>query len=868
MLRLRVLGGFALEDSSGNAVPSLPRRRAEGVLAVLAVCGDLGCTRERLVALLWPESDEAHSRHGLRDALHTIRRVLGPGAVPAGSRLLRLDPAVVDSDVLSFRQALGAGRYADAVRLYAGPLLEGFHVDAAPELEHWLDGERARLSRDYVEALEHLAAMAERDGGWGRAAAWWARAVQHDPLNSHLVVRHVRALAAMGDRANAIKAADVHARRLREEFDLEPDREVLAKVARIRKGGGPTPPAAPRGSFGLPEGGPSAADDSPSNPEPPAPTGGVRPAHGRRLRWTVGAAAVLLLAGVLALGRWLSARAEGARRPRSALAVLPFENLSADPSRAYFAGGLHDELLARLGKVSSLTIVGRRSVSGYEHTSKSLRQIAEELGVGSIVEGSIQVVGNRVRVVVELLDPRNDRQLWANVYDRSLGDVLTVQGDIAREIVGAVGATLTPAEAGAIAAAPTRNAEAYQFFLQGLDYQRRPGLLRRNFEIAQQLYERALALDPAFALGHAELSSVHWGLYELRYDRTAARLEMARREAETALRLAPDLPQAHLAAGLTTYLVRGDQRAALDEFDLGLRGAPNDAELWAWIGRVHRNLGNWDSASIAFDHARKLDPRDADLFVSIGNTLHYLHRYREAIEAYRHALLLAPDLVQPHLSLAWSYVLWKGELDTVRAVLQGLPLDADPGGGGNAVGGQRLAELLWERRPDSILSLLHVMPPAGSESALLVALTQILRRDTAAARAAFDAAASSLTLAERQHPGDWTVHGHRGLALAGLGRRMEALQEADWLERSDAYRNDRYDSGPAQVRARILVRVGEADAALAEIERLLSGPSLLSVGELRLSPEYDPIRQDPRFQALLVKYADHGSRAPGSTIAQ
>jgi DNA-binding SARP family transcriptional activator len=234
LVTLRWLGGFALDGPSGAAAPALPKRRAEAVLAVLAVCGDLGCSRERLLALLWPESDEATARHGVRDALHIIRRALGPGAVPSAGRLLRLDPAVVASDVLSFTQALATDRAADAVRLYGGPLLDGFHVDDAVEFERWLDGERARLAREYGEALKRLAAAAERAGAWDEAAGWWARAVEHDPVNSHLVLQQVRVLAGTGDRANAIRVAEGHARRLREEFDLEP----TARSSRWWRGSG------------------------------------------------------------------------------------------------------------------------------------------------------------------------------------------------------------------------------------------------------------------------------------------------------------------------------------------------------------------------------------------------------------------------------------------------------------------------------------------------------------------------------------------------------------------------------------------------------------------------------------------------------
>jgi TolB-like protein/DNA-binding SARP family transcriptional activator/Flp pilus assembly protein TadD len=857
-----VLGGFALDGASGAAAPVFPKRRAEAVLAVLAVSGDLGCTRERLLALLWPESDEASARHGLRDALHVIRRSLGPGAVPSAGRLLRLDPTVVASDVLQFSQALASNRPADAVRLYAGPLLDGFHADDAPEFERWLDGERARLAREYVEALKQLASAAEAAGEWGEAGGWWARAVEHDPVNSHLVLQQMRMLAAVGDRANAIKAAEGHVRRLREEFDLEPDREILATIERIRRGELSAMPA------GLPRTVPPTElpaepqplrEESPSRPEIPS----TQPRSGRIPRWAPWAAAAvaLVVGGAYAAGRLPGTRIE-AGAPRTAIAVLPFRNLSEDTSHAYVARGLHDELLTQLVKVASLRVIGRASVGGYEETSKSLRQIGEELAVGSIVEAGVQVDGNRLRVTVQLLDPVSQAHLWADRYDRTLDDAFAVQSDIAQRIVAAVGATLTRAEGGAIAAQPTQVAGAYEFYLQGLAYHRRPGFLLENFLVAQQLYERALTLDPDFALAHAALASVHVAMHKLRYDRSTTRLEVAQREAERALALVPDLPQAHLASAGVLYHLGGRYREALDEVRLGLRGAPNDPEMWGWMGVTQLSLGNWDSAVAAFEHARRLDPRDANLSQLIGDTYHFLRRYPEAIEAYRHTSAFAPDLVQPRLSLGWSYFLWQGELDTLRRILREQPLEVDPGWGGGSLEHQRLILLLWERRPDSVLSLLRAMPPAPTTNAeavvtraLVASEAHRLRGDTTAARAGFGSVADLLS-EDRTNPEDVVTRIGRGIALASLGRRSGALREVQWLERFEAQRQDRHDSGPLYWRARILARLGETDAALTLIERLLAGPSLFSVHELRLNPDFDPIRSDPRYQALLRKYAE------------
>ncbi len=858
MFRLRLLGGLSLEGPSGTVLPPLSQRRAEAVLAVLAVCGNLGCTRERLLALLWPESDDARSRHGLRDSLHAIRRGLDPSAVPSGTELLRLDPTVVGSDVASFAEALGASRYADAVRAYGGPLLDGFHLDDAAEFEHWLDGERTRLAREYVEALKHLAMAAEGAGLWDQAVGWWARAVEHDPLNSHVVLQHVRALAATGDRANAIKAADLHARRLRDELDLEPDPEILAGIERIRRG---EMPSAMGSEQRLAPASEKSGSSDGRTPEPTPQTVVVK-RRSRRTLWSAAGAVVVVLVGALGVARWLRAGAAVARPSRTSIAVMPFRNLSADSSHAYFAGGLHDELLTQLARVASLKVIGRTSTRGYEETSKQPGQIGEELGVGSIVEASVQVDGSRLRVTVQLLDPVSRATLWAESYDRTLDDAFAVQSDIAQRIVAALGATLTSAEAGVISAPPTQSSEAYRLYLQGLDYFRRPGLLRQNFDLAEQFYERALALDSLFAEAHAALARNQLSKWNRGYDGRPARLEQARHEADVAIRLDPNLPQAHLAIALARYDSRGAFRESGEELKLGLRGAPSDPDLWASMGSVQRSLGNWDSAVVALDRARRLDPRNMHALQSLGDLYHFLHRYGEAIELYRLELALTPDMVQPHLSLAWSYILWKGQLDTLRSVLRKLPLDGDPGSGGGPIVGNHLALLLLERHPDSILALLRAMPKEAGASegdvlfrAYFTAQAYFLLGDTAAARAATDTSQVLLDAAERARPDDWDVHSGRGEVLANHGRRAEAAREVAWLAHADESRHDRYMDGEG-VLAGILVRAGEFDAALPYIEQQLASPSSGSVNLMRLDPRFDPIRRDPRFQALLAKYAN------------
>jgi serine/threonine protein kinase/tetratricopeptide (TPR) repeat protein len=583
----------------------------------------------------------------------------------------------------------------------------------------------------------------------------------------------------------------------------------------------------------------------------------------RRLAVLLGVAAIAVAGAMLLMraSRPASAPAKPAHA-RSEIAVLPFQNLNAEKSHAYFASGLHEELLTQLAKVAALKVISRTSVMGYQETTKPLKAIALELGVGSIMEGSVQVVGERLRVNVQLIDAATDEHLWAERYDRTLDDVFAIESEVAQHIVAAVGAALSSAEQGRLAAAPTTNAEAYRLYLQGGEYYARPGFLRQDRVAAELLYERALALDPNFALAHAAMSLVQGQIYTMRYDPSEARAARQRHEAETALRLAPDLPQAHGAMGRAHYQGRRDYRGALDEWAIALEGLPNDAELWFWIGAAHRRLGNWSEVLAAFERATQLNPRDANLFAALGGpTYRLLHRYADAVREFDRALSLAPDLHNAAIDRAWAYVCWHGQLDILRDVLSRLPQDAQLTFAGN-VAAQRAALLLWERKADSLLEMPQVArgDDFGSEfsylpGSLYAAWAHQLRGDREAARAAFDAARVRLDSALKEFPEDWRFHAGRGIALAGLGRRDEAREEARWLQQSVIYHEDAMEgTRVAEDRARILAQAGDADAALDEIERLLAGPSDLSVHTLRLDPRWDPIRDHPRFAALLAKY--------------
>jgi TolB-like protein/DNA-binding SARP family transcriptional activator/Flp pilus assembly protein TadD len=857
MLTLRAFGALDLRDAEGaplGTVLAQTKRVALLAYLLLARPGEFH-RRDSLLALFWPETDQERGRKALSQALSFLRKEVGEEVVVTrGVEEVGVDFTKVRCDVLAFREALKGEDWAEALRLYRGDLLEGVHVKGAPALLDWVDRERLQLREAAAGAAWRVAHELIGEGKLVEGERTAQRALALVATDESPVREFMEALVVAGDRGAALRFYEKLEGTLSTELEVEPAPETKALAQAVR--GGKVRAAAP----GLPGAG--------HGPESSAT--GTRP-MAQRIAWQrIGLVAVgvlVLTAGALALGRWTvpgrEAESVSAVHERNAIAILPFQNLSEEGPHAYFAAALHDELLSQLAGVAGISLRGRTSVMSYAGTTTTIRDIAEELAVGSIVEATVQILDGRIRVNVQLIDAATDEHIWAERYDRPMDDAFEVQSDIAQRIVAAVGATLTGNEAMAMAAVPTENHEAYLLYLQGLEYYRRPGYLRRNLEIAQELYERALALDPAFVLAYAALSEVHGRMAFFRFDPTAERLARQREAAETALRLSPGLPQAHFAMGSAHYHGSRDWRAALEEYRIALKGLPNDAELAKRIGFAHRRLGHWDEVLAAVERAVALDPRDADVFGDLSAlTLLSLGRYGGAVGGLTRALELAPDAAMYDLERGRTWVVWEGRLDSLRAVLDRHPPEADFGTRGTASRWRALL-LLWERKPDSLLSLLERTPLTTFDSqfyhepaALYAGWAHQLQGNGTAAQEAFESALALLDSVVAVIPEDWQAQSARGLALAGMGRRQEAREVARWLQESQVYREDDHHRALlAEARARILLEIGETDSALQEVEYLLKGPSWLSVHTFQLDPSYDPIRHDSRFKALLVKYA-------------
>src|SRR2546428_11533392 len=354
---------------------------------------------------------------------------------------------------------------------------------------------------------------------------------------------------------------------------------------------------------------------------------------------------ILVAAGVIvsaAAGFFLLPRASG-RNVDKSIAVLPFENLSGDPDNAYFADGIQDDILTNLSKIGDLKVISRTSVMSYRGSgTRNARDIGKALGVATLVEGSVRRIGNRVRVNVQLINASNDEHIWAEDYDRDLTDVFAIQTDLAQKIVYTLQAKLSPNEKARLDNRPTQNPDAYLLFVQAHDYANRTDMFRDTTLKAEPLFEQAIKLDPTFAAAFAGLSMVESWMYHS-FDPLPARREKARTAANEALRLQPDLPEAHLALGFSYYYGDRDYERALAEFEIAKRGLPNEAQAYMAIGAIQRRQGKWIESTKNLEKAAALDPKNVCILCNLGYSYVAQKKFETADKIFDRALAVSPD---------------------------------------------------------------------------------------------------------------------------------------------------------------------------------------------------------------------------------
>ncbi len=595
------------------------------------------------------------------------------------------------------------------------------------------------------------------------------------------------------------------------------------------------------------------------------PAAGARPARSRRRPAALAAAGLLVVAAGVVVARGLRTPGDASGDGRTMLAVLPFENLGR-PEDEYFARGLAEEITSRLAKVQGLGIISRTSASQYGETDKTVRQIGRELGVDYVLEGSVRWEGSGggIRVTPQLVRVSDDRQLWSERYDARLAKVFEVQATIAEQVARSLDLAITGPERQALAARPTENLEAYAYYLRGNDYLIGSWGEDKRLGIAMEMYAKAVELDPGFALAHARLSQAHSNFYASTVAGRPEDLDTARTAAETALRLQPDLAEAHVA--MAYYLSRGMKKydEALRELSIADQLQPNSGEVVEAIGLVERRRGRLREAVGHLKRAAVLDPRSADIAADIGRINWFLRAYPEAEQHLDRAITLAPDWVVPYGQKAWLYVSWRGDVDEARRVLS----EAIPTLGlGNLAGYLNPDAMFFLPQDGAHAAAFEELAPRDFEDdtalyALCKAEWYRLRGAPKLVRAYSDTARLALEGELRETRSLPWRRGFLGYAYAGLGRREEAVREGVEAEKMVPSSADPMARAFVTFGlARTYAMVGDAEAAIERLEYLMSIPSLVSVPLLRADPTWAGMRDHPRFRRLLERGVGDGQVA-------
>jgi TolB-like protein/Flp pilus assembly protein TadD len=602
-----------------------------------------------------------------------------------------------------------------------------------------------------------------------------------------------------------------------------------------------------------------------------ADTGPTKPAAiatSTRRRRLIGLAlasvAVLVAAGVLVLK--LKPAGPGAPATRAPkIVVLPFENLGSQED-AYFAAGMTEEITSRLANVQGLGVISRTSAVEYNRKGKTVKQIGSDLGVDYVLEGSVRWdrgAGreSRVRITPQLIRVADDTHVWADRYERVIADVFAIQSEVAENAVKAMGVTLLPREQTRLKEVSTNDLEAYDLYLRGQELDRR-GSSRRDLEGAVHMYQAAVDRDPHFAQALAGLARANLLMYWEYYDRSQERLASAKQAAERAVALRPDLARPHNALGLYYYQGMLNYPQALAEFTAALKIQPNNREALEGIGFVLRRQGRWGEAAEEFSRVVELDPQNASRFFDLGFSSMLARRYAEADRAIMHSLSLYPQWAEVHAERAWLQLVWHGDVDHAQAILDEASLVA-----GLADDGGYIAEVqhrfgLARRDFQGTLRQLRAGTRAAIDNQdgywpipLLCGEVHRLAGQHDLARSSFEEARRELEEKVSQDPNDHRLHGSLAIAYAGLGRKDDAVREArlgcDLMPASmDALRAINRVEDLAVVYA----MVGRSAEAIATLDDLLSRSGWRSAHTIRLNPTWDPLRSDPRFQALLAKY--------------
>jgi len=543
------------------------------------------------------------------------------------------------------------------------------------------------------------------------------------------------------------------------------------------------------------------------------------------------------------------------------IVVLPFENLGL-PEDEYFAAGMTEEITSRLAAVSSLGVISRSSAVQYDRKGKMMKQIGEDFGVAYVLEGTVRwdhgLEGkNRVRVTPQLIRAADDTHLWSASYDRVIDDIFAVQSEIAEQVISQLDITLMEQERRSLNTKPTGNIEAYQAYLRGLDYSYRPDYSEENYRLAVEMLDRAVELDPNFTLAYAELSLAYSQLYHFGYDRSEECISKAKAAIDQALKLQSELPEVHMHLGNYYYYVHKDYDQALEEFAIAERGLPNDTRIFESTSYIWRRQGKFKESINPLKKALELSPQDAGIALNLAITYAALREYKEAEDYYNRSIFLAPDQAEAYAWKAMNYWMWEGDAAKARATLEEIPLKNNL----FAIYFWVWQEILERNYQAALERLSSALIDSFELSDIFVPKAQLeghiyrLMNKPELAHTSFDSARIILEREVEARPDDARLHSSLGIVYAGLGRKEEAIREGKLAVKLYPVSKDAL-AGTSFVYdlVSIYTMVGEYEAALDQIEYLLSIPALqISAPYLRKDPDFDPLREHPRFKRFLKK---------------
>jgi TolB-like protein len=587
-----------------------------------------------------------------------------------------------------------------------------------------------------------------------------------------------------------------------------------------------------------------------------------KPERPKKLRTKIIISSVVVLA-LIVLGYFFVPKlSKNSDSVEKSIAVLPFRNLSNDSTQLFFCDGFMDDILNNLQKVKSFTVRPRTSSYQYRDTKKSTAIIGKELNVNYLVGGSVGREGNNLKISVQLIDSKADKQMWSNDFPGEMNQLFSLQSEIAKKIASELKAVLTPEEIKKIEKKPTENPEAYNFYLQGNFYYLR-GSGSGDNRTAIELYEKAIRLDPGFALAYTGIAKCLLDQYWFYQDRSANILFNSKQAIDKAFEIDPALPDAHIALGIYYYWGYYNYPEALKQFELVLKDQPKNSEAMLYSASVHRRAGNWEMAKLGFEKTIELNPGRADIADEAGETFDLLRNYSKAEEFYNMAIMLQPDLVFPYNDLSQMYIRWEGDTRKAREILGNAARNNKSFLSDSLIIETNVLIDIYEGKYEEALKDISLFKNNVIQNQfyfrpkyLYKATIYGLMNKPELEHTYWDSARIFLKKRIIDFPEDQRSYSSLGIAYAGLSLNEMAISDGEKAVKllpvsKEAFR------GPFLVEdlALIYVMVGKYDDAIKQIKYLLSIPGLLSTKILELDPRWAPLRNLPEFKKMMESYS-------------